>query len=471
MEDSSADQAIALFHLGAEQLQQQDHAAAEQSFRQALVLDPQFAEAHANLGYLCDLAGALVEAEAHYRRAQALAPGNATIHLNLGALLALQKRHAEAEACYAAALALEPQSSAVWSNLGVLKLNLKEEDTADACLRQAIVLDPQNRKARFNLAYLQLRLGQFEEGWALFEARDWYRAMEQRFEFPRWQGEALQGQALLLTYEAGHGDVIQFCRYVPLLKARGAGPITLLCHPALKRLMHSLQGLDAVRGFDEPHQHSPAYAYWLPLLSLPFHRGTRADTVPAQLPYLQAEPALCAQWSRHLPATRALRVGLVWKGNPQFENDSDRSLPHLRNLAPLWQVAGVQFISLQKGAGEDEAAQCHAQQPLTDLGAGMQDFADAAALVAQLDLVIAVDTAMAHLAGAMGRPCWLLLPWYMTDWRWGAQGSTSVWYPKIMRLFRQGADGDWAPVLAEVAQALADLALLEPSRPQRATLD
>jgi hypothetical protein len=155
-------------------------------------------------------------------------------------------------------------------------------------------------------------------------------------------------------------------------------------------------------------------------------------------------------------------VGLVWKGNPRFENDGDRSLPHLQTLAPLWRVPDVDFVSLQKGEGEGDVAECSVQQPVTDLGSHMQDFADAAAIVAQLDLVIAVDTAMAHLAGALGKPCWLLLPWYMTDWRWGAAGTESVWYPGVMRLFRQGPDGDWGPVIAEVA-----LALLERIRPQR----
>jgi Tfp pilus assembly protein PilF len=467
MQEVSAAQAIALFHQSAEQLLQQDFAAAGQSLRQALALDPLLAEAHANLGYVCDLLGDTAQAEGHFHRAIALAPGNATVHLNLGALLALQKRHAEAQACYAAALALEPQSSAVWSNLGAHYLALKDDDRADACLRQAMALDPDNRKPRFNLAYLQLRLGQFEEGWALFEARDWYRAMEQRFAFARWQGEDLAGKALLVCFEAGHGDVIQFCRYIPLLKARGARHITLLCHPALQALMRSLAGLDAVCTFDAPLAGADsAFDYWLPLLSAPYQLGTRLDSVPATLPYLQAEPARMAHWSPHLPAPTARRVGLVWKGNPLFENDAERSLPHLRTLAPLWQVPGLQFVALQKGAGEGEAAACAMQQPLTDLGPGMRDFADAAAIVSQLDLLVTVDTAMAHLAGALGRPCWLLLPWCMTDWRWGAAGAASVWYPQVLRLFRQGPDADWAAVVAQVT-----LALLEPSMPRPAPLD
>lgn len=418
-------------------------------------MDSGTAQAHADRGYALDLQGDLQGAEQSYRAALELAPFSATLHLNLGALLAQQKLHGEAEACYAAALALEPQSSAVWSNMGALHLALKQDDTADACLRQAMALEPGNAKARFNLAYLQLRLGQWEEGWALFEARDWYQAMEQLFTCPRWQGEPLQERSLLVCFEAGHGDVIQFCRYIPLLKQRGASRITLLCHPALKRLMRSVQGLDAVCGLDEP---LPAedFGYWMPLLSAPYHLATRCDTVPAALPYLHAEPALQAHWAGQLPTSGPLRVGLVWKGNPLFENDADRSLPHLQALAPLWELPGVQFVSLQKGAGEDQIAACAATQPLSALGHRLSDFADAAAALCTLDLLISVDTAMAHLAGALNVPCWLLLPWYMTDWRWGAEGSSTVWYPDTLRLFRQGPDADWAPVVTALRMALLE---------------
>ena len=465
MEDRADDAAPVHFRLGEQHLQAGEMQAAAQAFRQAIGLDEQFAEAHGNLGYVLDQIGACAEAESHYRLASELAPCNVSVHLNLGALLAQQKRHAEAEACYAAALALEPASSAVWSNLGALYLNLKQEETAETCLRHAIALDPLNTRARFNLAYLQLRQRNFEEGWALFEARDWYRTIEKQLAFPRWQGESLAGRSLLVTYEAGHGDMVQFCRYVPLLKGLGAVHITMLCHTALKRLMSGLEGLDAICGFDEalPPRH---FDCWTPLMSAPLHMGTRPDTVPAQLPYLRVDPALRAQWAGQLPRERAFRVGLAWKGNPQFENDSDRSLPHLQTLAPLWSVPDLHFYSLQKGTGEEEIEQCSAQQPLMDLGSHMQDFADAAAIMAGLDLVIAVDTAIAHLAGALGKPCWLLLPWYMTDWRWGAEGTDSIWYPGAMRLFRQGPDADWSPVITEVA-----VALMERTTPQRASSD
>jgi hypothetical protein len=196
---------------------------------------------------------------------------------------------------------------------------------------------------------------------------------------------------------------------------------------------------------------------WTPMLSLPLHCGTRLNSIPATLPYLQAMPERRARWQARLP-TQGLRVGLVWKGNPRFENDADRSLSGLELLAPLGAVAGVQFISLQKGEGEDQARHPPAGLSLLHLGSEIEDFADTAAIVAGLDLVICVDTAVAHLAGALGRPCWVLLPHYKTDWRWLEGRSDSPWYPGLLRLFRQGPGEDWTAVVEEVRLALADWA-------------
>jgi hypothetical protein len=237
-----------------------------------------------------------------------------------------------------------------------------------------------------------------------------------------------------------------------LFKTQGARHITLVCHPALKRLLLTLASVDQVMAFDEDIAKAES-DYWTPLLSAPYYCQTRADSIPADIPYLYADDALIQQWTARLPKAD-LRVGLVWRGNPKFENDADRSLPSLAALSALWQVAGISFISLQKGAAEDEARQQRPGFPLIDLGSQMTDFADAAAIIVNLDLVICVDTAMAHLAGALGKPCWVLLPAYMTDWRWLSQGSKSAWYPQGMRLFRQTEAGNWRSVVQELAEAL-----------------
>ncbi|BBL74432.1 tetratricopeptide repeat protein [Methylomagnum ishizawai] len=426
--------------------------AAERCFRLALALRPDFPEALTNLGLLREQAGALDEAEACHRRAIALRPDQACLQLNLGVMLMNARRYPAAETHLRQALDLAPDSAAAWSNLGVLMIRTQREDAAERCLRTAIGLDPAYAKARFNLAYGLLRQGRYEEGWECLEARDWYAMLDRHFTCPRWRGEDLAGKSLLIGLEAGHGDMIQFCRYGPLLKRMGAARITVLCHPGLKTLFATLSGIDEVVSVAED---VPAAGWdcWTPPLSLPYHCRTRLDSIPAPIPYLSADPARVARWSPRLPQGK--RVGLVWKGNSRFENDAERSLPALDPLAPLGQVPGIQFVSLQKGAGEDEALNPPSGFNLLALGHELADFADTAAVLAGLDLVISVDTAVAHLAGAMGKPCWVLLPDHMTDWRWLKDRLDSPWYPGTMRLFRQPTGGGWIPVVAAVAQALA----------------
>lgn len=443
-----------------------DPVLAQACFRRALECAPDLMQAHANLGLLLEAQGALEEAAVSYRRAIALNPDQPEPYVNLGGLLARGKQFAQAEQSYHQALHLNPESPGVWSNLGALYAALRQDAEAEGCYRHGLALDPAHAKTRFNLACLLLRQGQLEEGWQALEARDWYGALAQRLPMPRWQGESLVGKSVLMGFEAGHGDMIHMVRYAAVLKARGAARITLLCHPALKRLFASLHAVDQVLGFDEPlpvdsgHPGAP-WDVWTPPFSIPFHCQTRLDSIPAQLPYLHAPAPECAKWAQQLPAN-GLRVGVVWRGSPQFENDADRSLPSLDVLAPLGAVAGVCWVSLQKGAGEDEALCPPANMPVLPLGAQAHDFADMAALVACLDLVISVDTAVAHLAGALGKPVWLLLPDYMTDWRWLDDRADSPWYPGVMRLYRQssaaGEVGGWAPVVDAVRDDLARFA-------------
>ena len=459
------EQAERLFHQGCVHLQAQDYAAAEACFEQALVLQPQMGEALANLAFLRERQGALEQATALYRQALAAGTDAFELHMNLGNLLLAQKCFDEAEQCYAEALARSPESSVAWSNLAVLYVGCKREPDALLCLQRALACDPSNAKARFNLAYLYLRQGQFEAGWQALEARDWYANFAAHFGFSRWAGEPLQGKSLLIACEAGHGDVIQFARYVPLVKAHGAARVGLVCHPALTELMHTLDGIDAVFDLSTDVPRS-GWDYWTPLMSVAYHLKTRADSIPAHIPYLHPQAQRVAHWAALLPDT-GTRIGLVWKGNPKFENDADRSLASVQLLAPLWQVPGARFVSLQKGEGEDEVALCQTVQPMLELGPRMDSFADAAAIVQSLDLVICVDTAMAHLAGALGTPCWVLLPDYMTDWRWRSAGHTSAWYPQQMRLFRQGANARWDEVVEAVVAALKDFVAQRAATPPR----
>jgi tetratricopeptide (TPR) repeat protein len=446
-----------LFHEGTRQMNDGQATAAEAAFRQALLLDPDAAEVHANLGYLLERAGRRHDAEQAYRHAITLQPWQSQVRLNLGAMLAECKRFDEAEAVYREALQVDPRSPAAWSNLGVLFACAKRESEAEQCYRTAMALEPSYRKAPFNLAYLLLRQGRYDEGWRCLEARDAFLPDDAFGVLPRWQGEPLQGKSLLIEFEAGQGDMIQFCRYANLAKEHGAARVSLLCHPPLQPLLSSLAGVDEVIAFDQP---MPAidWDYRVALLSMPHLFQTRVHCIPATLPYLGAPPDRLHRWTNEFATMEhGVRVGLVWKGNARFENDSERSLPSLDALAPLGDVAGVRFFSLQKGAGEQQAAQPPATLPLTDLAPRIADFADTAAIVMQLDLVITVDTAVAHLAGALGKPCWVVLPDYKTDWRWMDQREDTPWYPHTMRLFRQGRDGDWTPVIAAVKCALQGL--------------
>ena len=435
-------------------------AQAEQCWREAIRRWPDFAEVHANLALLLDQCGRKSEAEKHYAHSLACNPDQGQVHLNLAVMLAGQKRVGPAQSAYRAAIRLIPESAVAWSNLGVLQASMKHEADAERSYLTAIELDPDYALARFNFSYLLLRQGRYAEGWRCLEARNWYASLEKYLDCPRWRGESLDGKSLLIGVEAGQGDMIQLCRYAAVLKARGARSITLLCHPALKTLFASLDGVDSVIAVNEAVPKS-GWDLWTPPFSIPFYCQTRLDSIPARLPYLHADADKAACWSARLAHDSTpdeLRVGLCWKGGRSFENDDQRSLPALEILAPLGAVAGVRFFSLQKGAGEEQAEPPPAGLPLVDLAPQLGDFSDTAAIIENLDLVISVDTAVAHLAGALGKRCWLLLPDYKTDWRWLTERSDSPWYPEVIRLFRQRAMGDWSSVVGELVASLEQLA-------------
>src|SRR5471032_1093062 len=429
-----------------------DFAAAEDCFLQALALEPMHGAARANLGYLKEQQGALAEAEFHYLQAITLMPDHAQLYQNLGVLLLKAKRFDESEAAARMALELAPESPSGWSQLGVLLACVKREQEAEQCYRRAFTLDPAHARTRFNLAYVLLRQGRFEEGLPLLEARWQFDSLAHTFACPRWNGEPLHGKSVMIVLEAGQGDMIHFCRYAVQLKARGASRVAVICHAPLRRLFATLDGVDQLYALDDQLP-DEQWDYWTHPMRLVATLGVSMSAMPAAIPYLAAEPELVRLWTGRLPK-QGLRVGLAWKGNPDFENDADRSLPSLKTLAPLAAAESVHFVSLQKGSGEDEALNPPAGMSLYAAGPQLRDFADTAAVIANLDLVISVDTAVAHLAGAMGKPCWVLLPDYRCDWRWLTGRNDTPWYP-FMRLFRQSAAGDWAPVIDAVRRELA----------------
>ncbi|CAH2603636.1 Tetratricopeptide repeat protein [Rhodovastum atsumiense] len=425
------------------------------SYRRALALRPDFPGALTNLGAVLVAQGRLEEGIDCHGRALALRPDFPEALGNLGSALKEQGRLDEAVASFCRALTLRPDDPDMLSNLGTALLRLRRLREAESCFRAAIGLRPEHVYAHFHLALALLALGELAEGWGEYEWR-WRTPLQAEAgkrhhgARPQWTGESAAGRTLLVWAEQGLGDTLQFCRYVPLAAARGARVVVTAPKPLL-RLLRSVDGVEAVLAQDEA---LPPFDLHCPMLSLPRALGTTLATIPAPASYLRADPERVAAWRRRLAAmARGPGIGLVWAGNPRSHIpelsavDARRSLsPEL--LAPVLAVPGWHFLSLQKTGPAAPAA-----LPLTNLMAEMEDFADTAALVATLDLVISVDTAVAHLAGALGRPVWLL-DRFDACWRWLDGRRDSPWYPGL-RIYRQPRPGDWESVIAEVAAALA----------------
>jgi tetratricopeptide (TPR) repeat protein len=432
---------------------------ARASLEAAVRLDPNGADTRNDLGIVLAEQGLLAEALPHFEAAVALDPKLAQAHCNLARVLGGLERIDDAIASYREALRLDPDYVNARNNLGIELTRLARYEEALAELNDALRLDPENAAAHSNRAVLLLRLGRFAEGFAEYEWR-WRthppRSPPRDFAQPPWNGEDLRAASLMLHAEQGFGDTLQFCRYAPLIAQRCAKVFLEVPRPLLRLLRQSLaaENLEVIpRLADFPAtQALPRTDYHCPLLSLPRVVGTTVDDVPATVPYLMADATQAAGWSQRLTELPGRKVGLVWAGLPQYSDDAHRSLP-LALLAPLGTVPGVTFVSLQTGEAAAQATAPPAGLAIYDASPGLRDFADTAALVAALDLVISVDTATAHLAGALGKPVWLLNR-FDTDWRWMTDRADSPWYP-TMRIFRQPRRGDWDSVMSQVCAKLA----------------
>lgn len=387
------------------------------------------------------------EALASFREAVRLRPHDASTLCDEGVALQALGRHAEALAVFAAAEAADPKSVAAITNHANALVAFARHQEALARYAQALELSPDDPDVLWNMGLARLALGDYDAGWPLYEQRLRIPSMQrppQPTDAPRWDGrEDVRGRSVLLHAEQGFGDAIQFVRFARELAARGAR-VTLACAPVLQRLFTRAEGVSAVvvPGRDG----LPAFDFHLPLMSMPAALGTTLASLPPA-PYFSADPALVQAWSDRLP--RGRRVGLVWSGNPDFPAAREKACPP-QLLAPLVATEGCRFTSLQTGAARQEVA---ALGPgVMDAADGLGDFADTAALVQSLDLVITIDTAVAHLAGALGKPVWILLP-FVPDWRWLVGRTDSPWYPSA-RLYRQGTAGDWSQPLAQVAHDL-----------------
>ena len=402
---------------------EKDLAGAWSWLRWALAVDPEFDEAVNMHGILLHQEGRFDEAVATFERAEAL--GN----------------------CAAA------------SNRGNSLLDLGKMDAALRAHETAVERDAASAGARYNLALTQLRLGDWEHGWENYEARWRFREVHRRprtFKQPRWRGEELNGERILLHVEQGLGDTIQFCRYAALVAARGGVPV-LEVQPAAERLMRSLAVVRAGQAETAVlHENAPEFDCECPLMSLPAVFGTTTETVPWVGAYLGADAGLVAARCAETTAKKgALRIGIAWAGNAKYKADGARSIK-LITLLPLLRAVHATWISLQKGEAAEQLRDLPADVFVRDGSSGDCDLAETAATVAGLDLVITTDTCIAHLAGAMGKPVWIMLP-YAPDWRWGLDVEHSPWYPSA-RLFRHDKNRDWSVVVGHVCEALASRA-------------
>ncbi|QZZ18947.1 tetratricopeptide repeat protein [Leptothermofonsia sichuanensis E412] len=471
-------------NLGQALRQQGQLAAAEEQFRQALALEPENPELHNNLGNVLQEQGRVEAAIAQYQQslmvkgdnpevyfnlgnamsalgqiegaityyASALQLGleRAEVHNNLGLMLQERRQLERAVDHFQRAVALNPDAPSLLTNLGIALYEQNDLEGAIAQYRRAIALDPDYIDAHLNLSFALLVEGNFPEGFAEYEWR--FRVPE--FQVPelpgdRWEGADLQGKTLLLYAEQGFGDAIQFIRYVPILAQRGAS-IIVACAPELHRLFAPIPGITQLIPKTGPF---PPADFHLPLMSLPLILQSTLETLLHETPYLSPLTSLPSLLS---PLPPACKIGITWAGAPssnphQFRSyrNKSASLPLFMALQSIPQVA---LYSLQVGSHASDVTQSGFEGVVQDLSPQLKDFADTAAAIAGMDLVISVDTAVAHLAGALGKPAWLLLP-FACDWRWMRHREDSPWYP-TMRLFRQDSPGDWAGVMAKVIAAL-----------------
>jgi tetratricopeptide (TPR) repeat protein len=426
--------------------------AAISHLQRALSCNPRYAEAHNNLANLLQDQGDLETAIAHYRQALQINPRYAEAYSNLGNALQDQGNWDEAVKCYQQAIAYNPRSAAAHCSLGYVLREQGELQQAKHHLEQAVILQPDLPQAHWNLAYYQLLVGDLQRGFRHYEWRWKLQGFSPRnFTQPLWDGSDLQGKTILLHHEQGLGDTIQFIRYASLVKQRG-GQVLAWVQPALARLLASVPGVDQIVAEDP----LPNFDVQAPLLSLPYLLKTTMDQIPATVPYLSVPHC---QTEVEPDRSAGLRVGLVWasgyRASPHAFNgyaSYQKRSCSLDSLAELLTLSGIRWFSLQVDHHADQIQSLGVESLMEDCRDRIGDFADTARVMLGLDLIVSVDTATAHLAGALAKPVWVLLP-FAPDWRWLLDRSDTPWYP-TMRLFRQRQRGDWSSVIAELRQAL-----------------
>jgi tetratricopeptide (TPR) repeat protein len=460
------DNAAATLNLGSALLDRQDWDESAAVTRRAIALQPDNAMAHANLGTALTRLGRYEEALAACRQAIALRPPDKMVLASLGGAMAELGALQEAQALCRDAIAADAAFPSAHFNLSHVLKAMNRLEEAEQAARQALELRPESAEYHFHLAHLLLLQGEFDGGWSEYDWR-WklpdfasIAAVHRAFSQPCWRGEDIAGKTILIHTEQGLGDIIMFARYLPLVVAK-AGRVIVAAGPAMRRLLETIDGITVVSIEQDP---LPAFDVYCPLLSLPRAFATRLETIPAEVPYLRAEPAARARWDQRTGGG-AMRVGIVWAGNPVTKGDRFRS-PGFAGVETLFSVPGVDFIVLQVGPGRGGCDARAWPAHVRDFGGEVADMADTAAIMANLDLVISSCTASLHLAGALGVRTWAMIP-FAPYFPWLLESEATPWYPS-MRLYRQKQPGqDWAAVVERIAEDLAALAGSWPGKGRR----
>lgn len=418
------------------------------AIKNAIKINPHSSDFYYNLGTLYQGINSFEDAKTNYETAHNIDPSNPKILMNLGALLRDNYCYEEALEKYNILLQIDPKNHGAMHGKGIVYKRKNHLKTAKTYYKKAMALDPFNKNYNFSLALIHLQEGNFLDGWREYEYRiqlSNFDALRPHIQQPQWEGQWLsKDESLLLWAEQGFGDTLTFIRYLPLIQER-CPRIHLLCHAELKTLFEQLPGISSIIPlFKEKIPHT---TYQLPLLSAAHVFKTTRDTIPNRVPYLHAPPQIIS-----LLHSNTFKVGIVWRGKPI--PNKERSC-NLKNFIPLFNLPDICFFSLQLGKEAEQLKKSSFKQyPIEDLSPHIKDFKDTAALLTELDLLITIDTAIAHLAGALNCPTWVLLQKYV-DWRWQPEKETSDWYPSH-RLFRQKKQGQWDTVFIAVAQALKD---------------
>jgi tetratricopeptide (TPR) repeat protein len=423
-------------------------------YRRVIKLNPFFLHAYYYLGEAFQDKGEIDEAVMYYKKELELNPDHADTYNNMGIILHSKGKIDEAIRYYEKALMLNPCSENVYNNFAIALKDSGVLDKAIYCYQKALELNSAQAVIHYGLSMTLLLDGNFKEGWKEYEWRwktkDFFQ-YARNFTKPLWDGSDIAGRTILLHDEQGSGDTIQFIRYASLIAQRDAN-VVVECHRALVSLLKSVDGIQQVivRG-----EELPEFDLYCPLLSLPLMFNTTLESIPAKVPYIVVDPLLVQKWKDKLRYDNSkFKVGLVWAGKPEHKNDRNRSC-HLEVFSPLAELGDISFYSLQKGWAAEEAKNPPGGMKLIDYTEEISDFSDTSGLIMNLDLIVSVDTSVVHLAGALGKPVWTLLP-FAPDWRWLLIREDCPWYP-TMRLFRQHSPGDWESVIANVKDELLKL--------------